>query len=173
MFRFYTFITCCIIATLIPLLPQPHTEPDLSFPGWPASFERKRLQETALTPAEKAFQSGFPGRIGRFSDGRREIIIRWITRESRKLHPAIDCFKGNNYQITPLPIYIDSEGNYWGAFKAVRGEVSLTVHERIYDSSGKSWSDISSWYWSVLFKQTTGPWWNMIVAEQDLANIPN
>src|SRR5262245_27622965 len=67
------------------------------FPGWPAEYEGRALSELPLTSRETAFVQDFPGRVGRFTDGQREIIIRWIGAPTRKLHSAADCFRGSGY----------------------------------------------------------------------------
>ncbi len=59
-----------------------------NFPGWPTQYEGRALTELPLTQRELAFVRDFPGRVGRFSDGRREIIIRWVGAPTRRLHPA-------------------------------------------------------------------------------------
>src|SRR5262245_4519810 len=74
------------------------------FPGWPGHYEGRALVELPLTAREAAFTQDFPGRVGRFSDGQREIIIRWLGAPTRKLHSAADCFRGSGYAITPIEI---------------------------------------------------------------------
>jgi hypothetical protein len=64
------------------------------FPGWPTHYDGRALTELPLTPREAGFTQDFPGRVGRFSDGQREIIIRWVGAPTRRLHPAADCFRG-------------------------------------------------------------------------------
>ncbi len=91
------FVICCALAGIAPFLKP----------------ERTALP---LSDREQRFVSGFPGRIARFTDGKREIIVRWVTRETRMLHPAADCFRGMGYAIRPLPIYIDERGRHWGSF---------------------------------------------------------
>lgn len=135
-----------------------------SFIGWPEQFEGRGLQRLSLTEQERGFAQGFPGEIARFTDGSREIVMRWIQRPSRKLHPAADCFKGAGYTTVPKPIRIDAVGQHWGCFSAKQNGTQLHVCERIYDTTGKSWSDVSSWYWSAMLGNTPGPWWAVTIA---------
>lgn len=137
-----------------------------SFPGWPKDFQGHALEPLPLTNKEQKFLSDFPGRIGKFSDGRREIILRWITRETRKVHPASDCFRGAGYSVRPLPVRIDGEKAHWGCFEAKRDGASLRVCERIRDGSGKNWADTSAWFWSAFLRESQGPWWSEVIAEQ-------
>jgi hypothetical protein len=160
------FTAACAFAALVPLLSAPSAPPAPSgFPGWPTHYEGKPLRELPLTSLERRFEEDFPGRLGRFSDGEREIVIRWVSRETRKLHPAIDCFRGGGYSVTPRPIAVDSEGVRWGSFVAIRGEKTLSVRERVYDGAGNSWTDVSSWYWTAFREQSPGPWWAVTVAQ--------
>jgi hypothetical protein len=163
------FIVFCLLAALAPFAPiRPDTANEPSaFPGWPAQIEGCRLTQLPLSSREERFAADFPGRIARFSDGHREIIIRWVTRETRALHPASDCFKGLGYSIKPLPARVAPDGRRWSSFEARRGDESLNVQERIYDSADKeSWSDVSSWYWQAMMGKTKGGWWAVTVAER-------
>ena len=47
----------------------------------------------------KAFSKNFAGKIARFTDGEREILIRHLNRPTRSLHPSADCLRGAGYQI--------------------------------------------------------------------------
>jgi len=163
------FIVCCLLAAVAPFAPirSDVTNEQSAFPGWPAQLEGRDLTQLPLSSREERFAADFPGRIARFSDGRREIIIRWVARETRALHPASDCFKGLGYSIKPLSARLDPDGHRWGAFEARRGDEALRVHERIYDSADKeSWSDVSTWYWQAMMGKTSGGWWAVTVAER-------
>jgi hypothetical protein len=135
------------------------------FPGWPSHFEGRALAALPLTPREEGFVRDFPGRIGRFSDGEREIILRWVAEPTRRLHPAADCFMGAGFSVTPLPLRRMATGSAMGCFRARRGGEEMTVCEAIRDETGGSWSDASSWYWAALLGRSPGPWWSAVVAE--------
>ena len=159
------FTVACMGAALAPLATgtakrQAGTD---GFPGWPASFEGAALTQLPLSPIEERFGQNFPGRVGRFSDGRREIILRWVAAGTRKLHPAGDCFKANGYALVALPISV-KDGQRWSGFSAERGQQKFEVRERIVDGAGAQWSDVSAWYWAVQLGQTAGPWWAVTVA---------
>ena len=163
------FALACALAAMVPLRAGPaHTLAAAGFPGWPASFEGRPLTQLPLTAIEQRFGQNFPGRVGRFSDGRREIIIRWVAEGTRKLHPSADCFKANGYQLTAQPVTVQGEER-WSGFTATRGAYQLDVRERIHDAAGKQWSDVSAWYWAVQLGQTNGPWWAVTVARQGAA----
>lgn len=134
-----------------------------AFPGWPDRFEGRPLTRLPLSALEQRFQQAFPGKVARFSDGRHEVILRWVSEGSRKLHSAADCFKANGYALTPQPILV--QGNQrWSGFIAGKGSQRLLVRERIADGAGGEWSDVSAWYWAVQLGQTRGPWWTVTVA---------
>lgn len=159
------FVLVCVLAAVVPLLgarPAPVVAGD--FPGWPTEFEGKPLRELPLGAVEKRFAEDFPGRIGRFSDGQREIVIRWVSIETRKLHPSGDCFRGSGYTVSSQPLYYGSDGSQWGTFVASRGAERLLVNERVYDGHGNQWTDVSAWYWAATTGRSLGPWWAVTVA---------
>jgi hypothetical protein len=139
---------------------------DRNFPGWPTHYEGRALAELPLTQREVAFVRDFPGRVGRFSDGRREIIIRWVGAPTRRLHPAADCFRGSGYSVVPMPVGKDAAGAAMGCFRASHGADVLTVCELIRDERGASWPDVSAWYWNSMLGASSAPWWSFVVAEQ-------
>lgn len=158
------FLVACALAALAPLAsPQPVPIETANFPGWPTSFEGRPLRALELTAVEQRFVPSFPGRIGRFSDGQQEIVMRWISVPTRKLHAASDCFKGSGFHVTPLPLETTA-GTTWGSFSAERHEQRLHVREAIVDGSGKRWTDVSAWYWDAARGETQGPWWAITVA---------
>lgn len=157
--------TACAAAFLAPFLPTAETiSHNQTSANFPTEIEGGKLKEIGLTEREKLFLEDFPGEIRRFSDGTREIIIRRVTEATRKLHPAEDCFKGIGYKTKPLPLKVDAKGKRHACFSAEKGLESLRICERIYDDSGNDWTDVSSWYWSALGKDT-GEWWAITTAE--------
>ena len=165
--RFVVLILASILAGLVPLrkgVANFHKEA-VNFSSWPEIFEGRELERVSLSEREKFFKRGFPGDIARFSDGQREIVMRWVKTPTRKLHPASDCFRAIGYKIKHLPHRIDLTGVAWGCFRATRSAESLRVCEKIFDESGASWTDTSSWFWSAILKKTQGPWWAITVAE--------
>jgi hypothetical protein len=163
------YLAACLLAAVVPFLPlkvgPKGSETSAAFPGWPTHFEGRPLTPLPLSEREQRFGTDFPGRIARFTDGEREIVIRWVTEASRKLHPASDCFEGVGYRVSPLPLRVDGEGKRWGSFSAVRQNEKLRVSERIYTDGGDSWADVSAWYWAAAGDTSAGPWWAITVAE--------
>ena len=166
------YLIACLIAALMPFVSARFETPATgaaarTFPGWPSTFEGKTLTPLPLSEIEKKFATGFPGRIARFSDGEREIIIRWATEATRKMHPASDCFQGLGYSVTPLAAHRDERGSLWASFTATKNNERLVVFERINSDSGETWTDVSSWYWSALRHEGSGSWWAITVAEKE------
>jgi hypothetical protein len=157
-------MAACVLATAVSFIAPSSApaEPE-GFPGWPSMFEGRQLMAAPLSLVEQRFAESFPGRIGRFSDGGREVILRWITVPTRKLHPAWDCFRGSGYHVKPLPLE-SADGGMWGAFTAERGTQQLLVREVITDDHGNRWTDVSGWYWAAVRGETQGPWWAITVA---------
>ena len=163
------FALAVLVAALVPFVDQRPgkalAKRTRGFPGWPAHFEGRPLTPLPLTPREDAFVADFPGRVGRFTDGRREIILRWVNAPTRRLHPASDCLRGVGYAITPLPVRTNEAGAAMGCFRAHKGDSGLTVCELIRDERGATWPDVSAWYWNALFSQSPAPWWSITIAE--------
>ena len=163
------YAVVCLLAFIAPFVfsssRNEAKDVNANLAGWQKTFEGRELRQLDLTVREKRFGEDFPGKVARFTDGQREIIIRYVTEPTRMLHPASDCFKGVGYSITPLPLRVDESGNKWGAFRAARGADNLKVYERIYDERGQSWTDVSAWYWAAVTGRTNGAWWAVTVAE--------
>lgn len=159
-------IAALAAAALAPLAAGPAPAPASadSFPGWPAEFEGRSLKPLPLADREEGFVRDFPGRVGRFSDGANEIVVRWVVEPTRKLHPSADCFRGLGFAIVPADSHRDALGRRWGAFLAVKGEQELLVRELIASPDGRSWSDASSWYWPAALGRASGPWLAYTVA---------
>jgi hypothetical protein len=156
----------CLAAALAPALPR-SAEPDPAppFPGWPASFEGRPLTAVPLAERDRRFAERFPGRVQTFSDGRRTLILRFVHRPTRRLHPASDCFRGAGWEVRPLPV-LDAGNGRWGRFEAIRAGERLRISERIEGTRDGSWTDVSSWFWSASFDERTGPWWATTLIER-------
>lgn len=163
------FLIACLAAAAAPLAlggkpVSPNIKATSGFPGWPATFEGRTLTQLPLSALEDRFARDFPGRIARFTDGQREIIMRWVAHPTRKLHPAADCFKANGYTVRPRPIR-EADGQRWATFSATHGKRSFLVSERIHDQNGRQWSDVSAWYWASQMGEG-GASWAITVAER-------
>lgn len=143
-------------------VPSPRAV-ETAFPGWPSRHAGRALHPLPLGAREAAFARDFPGRVGHFHDGERQLVLRYVDRATRRLHPASDCFRGSGYAVAPRPVRRDPDGRRWSCFAAARASESLVVCERIDGPDGRSWSDVSSWYWSAL--AADGPWWSITVVE--------
>lgn len=169
------YVFACLIAAFVPFVPTGRELPleSQDFPGWPESLQGKPLTEMTLTPAEIRFLRQFPGKAAKFSDGSSEIILRWITEPSRRLHPAAECFRAAGYTIHPKAIWQDSADHQWNVFEASAHGKTLRIYERIFDHQGRQWPDVSSWYWSALMGRTQGPWWTITYVVRQQTNPRN
>jgi hypothetical protein len=161
------FVAAAAAAAVAPLLARRGDAAAMAakdFPGWPAQYEGRALVELPLTQREAAFVRDFPGRVGRFSDGQREIIVRFVGAPTRLLHPSADCFRASGYAVTPLPMRRDQGGAPMACFRAEHGSDAVTICEIIRDDHGASWPDVSAWYWSALLGSGGGPWWSFVVS---------
>jgi exosortase/archaeosortase family protein len=153
------------LAAAIPLWSPPPAASHEGFPGWPVTFEGRTLTALPLTPQETRFEKSFPGRIGRFTDGERTIVLRWVRRPSRQMHPAETCFRALGFAIAPAPLVRAADGRLWSAFRASRGLESLQVRAQIRDEAGATWPDVSTWFWAAASGRSAGPWWAVTVAQ--------
>lgn len=133
-------------------------------PVWPAHFQGRALTELSLSERERTFLAGFPGRVARFTDGDREIVMRRVSEPTRRLHPAEDCYRGLGYATSQVRIVSDREQSQWRCFTATRGTDALDVCEQFQDNHGQRWTDVSAWYWAGILGQSAGPWLATTVA---------
>ena len=161
------FVVLILLAALTPLVrsapPTLAAEPDWE-PPWPSTFQGRPLERVPLTAVDRRFAAQFPGHLARFTDGRRQLIVRAMDQPTRLLHPAADCFEGLGYSVQRARVIEQPDGTRWGCFVAEKDRRILEVCERIYDNEGGSWTDVSSWYWAALLGRTRGPWMAMAVA---------
>lgn len=125
---------------------------------WPTSLEGDTLRPLALSAVEQRFAQRFPGRIGRFAAGQSVWVLRDVTRPTRALHPAGDCFRGLGYRIEHAQLHSDDHARLWRCFIAERGGERVRVCERIVDAQGQGYVDASSWFWAAALGRSSGPW---------------
>ena len=161
------YLGVCALAAAAPLVPRASgaRSADAVAPGeaafaWPRQFEGRPLTELPLAGRDRRFADDFPGHVGRFTDGTRELILRFTTRATRRLHPASDCLAAIGFVIQPLPARRASDATTWGCFAARKPGEALTVCEQIRDAAGRTWPDPTSWYWPALSGGSAGPWWS-------------
>lgn len=154
-------LVTCLCALGAPWLAHtPSLEPVAaeSKPRWPAHFQGRPLTEVAIGGPERVFLHGFPGSMARFTDGERDIVLRWVTRATRQLHPATDCYRALGYKVSDARIVTDEDHTQWRCFAARRDGDAKQVCEQLQDRDGRRWTDVSAWYWSAALNQSEGPW---------------
>lgn len=163
------WLIVCLAAILVPILAGtfvPPSEASGRFAGWIDTWDGAALRRIDFTWREKAFRDGFPGQVGHFSDGRRELIMRYTERPTRKLLAAEECFRQAGFRITPMDGYTDPKGRSWSLFEAEKFGESLRVSERVTDRRGREWPRVGSWYWTAVFGLSSGPWWTVTIVER-------
>lgn len=136
------------------------------FVEWPQQFDGRPLQPLALSAVEQRFAAQFPGAIARFSAGSQVVTLRHVTRATRKLHPAADCYRGLGYRIQAISLQRRPDrSGLQRCFVASREGQALRVCEYIEDAAGQSFSDNSAWYWSALVGRSPGPWQAVTIAQ--------
>jgi exosortase/archaeosortase family protein len=159
------FTILCLAAMLVPLLPIPVKSQDVSlaFPGWPREFEGNQISKLPDSEIMGQYERDFPGKIAVFSKGKDIVCLRWIAHETRQVHPSADCFRALGYSINWKPTVKTTDGQFWNCLSCTRATKRLEIRESISDSKGKSWSDVSAWYWDAFLKRTSPPWWSTTV----------
>lgn len=144
--------------------PQPMQAPETPAFELPSQWHGQSLRPLALTEVEQRFARQFPGTMARMTDGREVLVLRAVSRPTRMLHPAADCYRGLGYGIAREQLQVDKDGDLWRCFDAARAGQRLRVCERIVDAQGAGFTDTSAWYWAAVLGQSHGPWQAVTVA---------
>ena len=163
------WVAVCLAVVMVPILAGtfvPSSEAAGRFSGWAGDWDGAPLKRIDFTWRERAFIDGFPGQVAHFSDGRRELIMRYTERATRKMLPAADCFREAGFRISKLNGYTDAKGRNWSLFEAEKFGETLRVSERVADRRGRDWTGVNSWYWAATFGWSSGPWWTITMVER-------
>ena len=152
------------VAAFSPLLPHSKNKTEIAI-AWPTQFDERSLSPLPLAEADKFFQNGFPGHVARFSDGRRQIVLRQVNEATRKLHPARDCFQALGYTIDNAAMKRTEYNQTRYCFDAEKDGKVLRICEEITDANGNSYPEVSAWYWPALMGQSKGPWLAATIVE--------
>lgn len=144
-------------------VPQNNTA--IPYIDWSYTWKGAPIRPLALSEVEIRFAQNFPGEIVRMTDGSRTFVFRQVNEATRKLHPAVDCYRGLGYSIKREQLYSDAQGLLWRCFVATRGNTLLQVCEHIEDSNGQAYTDTSAWYWAALTQPNNGPWTTITIAQ--------
>jgi hypothetical protein len=137
------------------------------FPGWPAEYEGRAIKALLPAPDDAWLARAFPGRIARFSDGERQIVLRWVAGPTRLLHPAAQCFRAAGYNISTAPMRGASDGAAMACFRASKDGKELLACERVFDGRGNSWPDVSAWYWHAVLNRASSGYWAVLEVGAD------
>lgn len=161
------FAATAVAAASAPVLsneaPLPRTQAAIV---WPAAYDGRAITPMRPAPEDALLARSFPGRTARFSDGSRQIVLRRLDAATRRLHPARDCFRATGHEIAPAPMRVSPASDAASCFRASRDGRTLLVCEQIRDGAGRSWPDISSWYWAALTGSSDGPWTAALTVER-------
>ena len=136
-----------------------------TLPPLPGMFEGLPLVPVPPGMKEAAFAKDFPGRLSVFLQGERHVLWREVLQPTRSLHSSLDCLRAAGWTVKELPILTDADGLQWGTAEATGPDGRRHVRERIIDTSGRAWTDVSSWWWAATFGATQGPWTAITVVE--------
>lgn len=147
--------------------PHAHTTQGAAKPAeeMPSQWQGAPLRPLALSDVELRFVKHFPGTVARLTDGKHTLVLRTVSKPTRMLHPATDCYRGLGYHIANEQLEAQAHSNdRWRCFVAQRKGRSVRVCERIEDANGQGFTDTSSWYWASVAGQSHGPWKAITVA---------
>ncbi|MGH6613788.1 hypothetical protein [Sphingomonas sp.] len=160
-------VLLALVAAALPLFPTTGSPSPLNTAPWPTHFEGRPINRIPATATDKALAGDFPGQIARFSDGRRQIVLRRLSAATRRLHPASDCFRAIGYSVEPAAMRIAPDGKPAACFTATRDGRALLACEQVRGTQAEeAWPDVSSWYWAALLGRSTGPWTASLTVEQ-------
>lgn len=164
--KYLVFATLALAAATAPFVPMRDRSAAVAADTpWPDTYDGRRIVALAPAPEDSLLAKSFPGSVARFSDGSRQIVLRRLDAATRRLHPARDCFRATGHAIAPSPMRV-SRGHAASCFLATRAGRTLLVCEQVRDADGRSWPDISSWYWSALLGTSHGPWTAALTVER-------
>ncbi len=161
------FGLACLAAVFSPWVQAPSSRhPASDFPGFPQSLAGVPLIPRPLSPVETRAAQTVPGRVGRFAWGSGELVLTWLAKPSRSLHPARDCYRGIGATCRALPETLNAAGQAQGRLMVTRkGRQYQIVYEQVIDADGHSYSDVGAWFWAAILGQSRGPWWAIRYAE--------
>lgn len=158
-------VAALAIAACLPLAaPAASSRQVVRADEWPIVFEGRPLRPLALSPVELRFAARFPGSIARFATDRETVVLRDVEQPTRRLHPAVDCYRGSGFAIDGERLERDAQARLWRCFTATRDGRALRVCERIVDVDGQTFTDASSWFWAASLARSRGPWRAVTIA---------
>lgn len=128
-------------------------------------FDGQSLRTIPFDEREARFYSVFPGTAARFTDGRSVYLVRRITRTSRNLHSAAECYRALGFdtrELTPeikdFPV-LGLEKVRFSRFAVTEKKQTFEVLEVIVSEAGSVYLTPSEWYWkTALGGKDPGPW---------------
>ena len=141
--------------------PHPLPEPQLL-----TSYQGIPVTRVALNKAEETFYRDFPGTIAVYQTGQHKLIVRQINRATRKLHPASHCLRAEGFGTGSETVVKDEDGVAWLSYSITRhGEIFHVKEHITCPTSGRSWPEISAWFWHAFLNPSDGPWEAVTVIE--------
>jgi hypothetical protein len=154
-------IAVALWCAMLPLALDSRAEPaaTAAHGEWPTAWHGQALQPLALSAVEQRFAARFPGRIARFAVADdSELVLREVTRPTRMLHPAADCWRALGWHIDGTRLEHRAQAALWRCFEAHQGGQRVRVCERIVDAQGQAFTDTSAWFWAASLGRSHGPW---------------
>lgn len=172
---------CAVLAALAPLVSHPSLptrQGVVHFSGWPQDWMGQSLHRLPPTPLDERWIALSAGPLARFQlTNGNELLLRWVERPGRGVHPPEDCYRAQGYTVTSLDMVLSPAPGAlglasWRRFRAVKGAEDVEVREIIVSQTGQSYSDPAWWWWCVAGPGATdrGPWW-FAVEQRGIAGL--
>ena len=164
-FSFWMLIGIASISPLLKTSNPYHSSKVTPNNPLPPKLQDLDMFEVELSQDLQRFSRSFPGSIQVFDSEVGLIILRTVHRPTRSLHPAKDCLKSIGFHVKSMPLWEDSQKKRWSSLQASSHDQRIRVRERIYDSAGNSWTDVSSWFWHAILGYSDGSWTMITIIE--------
>jgi hypothetical protein len=167
-FVLYTAVAVAVVAaTVVKFVakPAPSSAQVEGF-EFPATFCGRTLREVGMTEAERRFYARLPGTVKQFETSEEKLLVRYVIRSARELHPASECYLANGATLEypgpvvyPAPEFSDVLPE-WSRFVAELDGTDYEVTETVISTDGAHrYRDIQEWYWKCATGgEDKGPW---------------
>jgi len=172
------FVVSSVLAMLVPLSGRTAAGEVSRAPQLPGAWLGAPLRRLPEAEMDRRWAASGAGDVSRFTlPGGEELLLRWVPRANRALHPVEDCYRGLGYTIVPLspvrtvapavaePGWPPGRVVVWRRFLAQRPGESLEVRDVLLSTGGGAYSDPAWWWWCVAGPGASdrGPWWSVTV----------
>ncbi len=123
-----------LLAGITPFISKLDTIVTTSSPIALTEYQGQALTQIPLTLGEEKFYGNFPGSIAIYEGEGFKLIIRKVSRATRKLHPASHCLRAEGFLVGEKSVVESDEGKWLEYFVERNGD-KFRVRERVANST--------------------------------------